>query len=62
MKRDIAKDIEIAFFIDRVMARAYPKGAPPRREKIVEQLRKYIAEDEKLPTLKEAVSFVKNTK
>ena len=58
--QELAKDLEVAFFIDKVMARAYPKGIMSNRERKVNRLREWISEDAKLPTIKEAVSFAKN--
>jgi hypothetical protein len=59
-KNKLAKDIQIAFFIDHVMARAYPNGITSNREEKVKRLRWYIEQDEEMPTIKEAVSFAKN--
>ena len=56
----LAKDLEVAFFIDKVFAKAYPRGITTNRERKIEIFRKWLGEDDKLPKISDAVSFAKN--
>ena len=58
--KEFFEDMEIAFFIDDVLATAYPNGIRGKRDKKVKRLREWIAEDDTLPEFDIAVMFAKD--